>query len=114
VTTLGIPTSDCDLTFLDPNVSIRALAKLFRKSIGKDRVIPITDAKVPICKFFDNIAGIHCDINTSNILGVINSRFLKIYVDVCPLIRPLVILVKHWASERGLNESPNGGNIKPI
>jgi DNA polymerase sigma len=89
---------------------VKALANIL-KNAGMTRVQAITTAKVPICKFTEPETGISCDINTSNVLGVINSDFLKVYVDICPIIRPVVLIVKHWASSRGINDSAYGGIV---
>lgn len=117
VTTLGLPSSDIDLCGIiqsDPGPfrkspqNMRYVADILRKH-GYKNIRAITHARVPICTFFDPYLNVWCDFNTSNQLGVMNSRLLRAYVDTSPYVRPLILLIKTWANKRGLNDSASGG-----
>lgn len=58
-------------------------------------------------KFLDPVTGMECDINVNDQLGLINSRMLKIYCDMSPVLRPMLFAVKAWAKPLGLN-NPSG------
>ena len=73
-----------------------------------ENVIPITGARVPICKFHDPEYGFDCDINCGNKLGLHNSRLMKTYTMLDARIRPLCMLVKLWAKQRDINDSSLG------
>lgn len=63
-------------------------------------------AHLPV-KFRDPRTNIHCDININDRLGVKNTELVKRYIDLLPVLRPLLTAVKKWASVHGLNE-PSG------
>ena len=68
----------------------------------------ITSARVPILKLTDGATGTECDICINQHFGVHNSLLLKTYSMVDARVRPLVLAVKHWAGQRGINNSSNG------
>ncbi|KAJ3021441.1 hypothetical protein HDV00_001729, partial [Rhizophlyctis rosea] len=72
------------------------------------RVLPIPQARVPICKFHDLEFGLDCDINVGNKLGLHNSRLLRMYTHLDRRVKPLIMLVKWWAKRRGVNDSASG------
>ncbi|GAA5899744.1 uncharacterized protein JCM6883_005975 [Sporobolomyces salmoneus] len=128
---LGTSTSDLDLCLLDPyrpngfedkwyssrKEHMQDLPDIYQmRKIGNslyraglDNIHPIPDAAVPICKFEVEIDGqmIQADLNTNERLGVYNSRLLNSYCNLHPLVRPLSVFIKFWASQRGLN-NPSG------
>ncbi|GAA6060456.1 hypothetical protein JCM10212_000884 [Sporobolomyces blumeae] len=128
---LGTSTSDLDLCLLDPYrpngfeekwyssrkehmqdlpdiYQMRKIgSSLWRAGLSNIHAIP--DAAVPICKFEVEIDGhtIQADLNTNERLGLYNSRLLNSYCNLHPLVRPLSVFIKFWASQRGLN-NPSG------
>ncbi|KAJ3922667.1 hypothetical protein F5877DRAFT_63948 [Lentinula edodes] len=113
---VSTPNSDLDMVILDPNrpqgqkiqevapiYAIRNLAKNFQRA-GFTRVVAIPKAKVPIVKFHDPSTGLDGDINAKDRLGLFNSRMIKHYCDIQPLLRPMLAFIKSWASPLGLNK----------
>ncbi|KAF7419373.1 hypothetical protein PC9H_001960 [Pleurotus ostreatus] len=118
------PSSDLDLVIVDRNrmtgfrpsesrgdwlpsiYNIRRLGKDLWDA-GYKNVLAIPSANVPIVKFLDPVTGMECDINVNDQLGLINSRMLKIYCDMSPVLRPMLFAVKAWAKPLGLN-NPSG------
>ncbi|RUS27110.1 hypothetical protein BC938DRAFT_483702 [Jimgerdemannia flammicorona] len=52
-----------------------------------------------------------CDINVNNTLALQNTRMIKTYVEIDPRVRPLAMIIKHWARQRVLNDAANGGTL---
>ncbi|KAJ3893064.1 hypothetical protein GG344DRAFT_64050 [Lentinula edodes] len=113
---VSTPKSDLDMVILDPNrpqgqkiqkvapiYAIRNLAKNFQRA-GFTRVVAIPKAKVPIVKFHDPSTGLDGDINANDRLGLFNSRMIRHYCDIQPLLRPMLAFIKSWASPLGLNK----------
>jgi non-canonical poly(A) RNA polymerase PAPD5/7 len=68
----------------------------------------IQSAKVPIVKFVDKITGQHCDISfNSKGSGAVGT--IQKYSQRYPAFKYLVILVKYFMKQRGLNEVFTGG-----
>ncbi|TPX65889.1 hypothetical protein CcCBS67573_g08001 [Chytriomyces confervae] len=119
-TTLANPTSDADVTILldDPAVhpsthpisNMYLLAAILRHH-GMQNVFPVATAKVPIVKFYDPVCKLNADVNVGNALGIQNSRMIIEYMKVDPRVRDLILLVKHWAGKRDLNNSAEGGTF---
>ncbi|KAF8824029.1 hypothetical protein HHX47_DHR9000049 [Lentinula edodes] len=55
-------------------------------------------------KFHDPSTGLDGDINANDRLGLFNSRMIKHYCDIQPLLRPMLAFIKSWASPLGLNK----------
>lgn len=99
--------SDCigkkrNRTFYEP----RILASVLRK-YGYVKVIPISNALVPIVKLEDPIHHFSIDINASHTLGIHNSLLIKTYCELDSRVRPFMFTLKRWAEARGLN-NPSG------
>ena len=48
--------------------------------------------------------GLNCDINVNNTMALRNTRLCRNYVDLDPRVRPLLMIIKHWAKQRALND----------
>eukprot|EP00392_Amoebophrya_sp_AT5.2_P005377 g5386.t1 len=48
------------------------------------------------------------DISCGHEVVFENSRLLRLYSDVHPVVKPLALLLKHWAKARGINDSLTG------
>ncbi|KAI7862232.1 hypothetical protein BDF14DRAFT_1858418 [Spinellus fusiger] len=123
---LGFDDSDLDLSIVVPEehykndlinmyqlanqstfYNMRYLGDSLRR-IGMKNVKPIKRATVPICKFQDAQSGIHCDINSSNILGIENSKLIKAYTLLDKRVRPFLLAVKQLVKTRNINEASKG------
>ncbi|KAJ3186150.1 hypothetical protein HK101_009703 [Irineochytrium annulatum] len=119
VTGLGSVTSDVDITIelhdcaqpdAHPITNMYGLAEYLRKN-GMTKVVPVARARVPICKFFDPEFGLAADINVGNMLGIVNSKLIWTYLRMDPCLHPLIMLIKHWARMRDLNDPAGGGTV---
>ncbi|XP_046805964.1 terminal uridylyltransferase Tailor [Lucilia cuprina] len=67
-------------------------------------IIQIDKARVPIIKIIHAHTGIECDINFSNSLGTINTKFLEFIFNLQPIARLLCIFLKKWLNRTSLNK----------
>ncbi|CAI9545777.1 unnamed protein product, partial [Staurois parvus] len=65
-------------------------------------------AKVPIVKFRDKVSGVEFDLNVNNVVGIRNTFLLRTYAQIESRVRPLVLVVKRWASHHGINDASRG------
>ncbi|NXY41948.1 GLD2 polymerase, partial [Ceuthmochares aereus] len=68
-------------------------------------------AKVPIVKFRDKVRRVfrvEFDLNVNNVVGIRNTFLLRTYAYVENRVRPLVLVVKKWASFHGINDASRG------
>ncbi|XP_021236177.1 poly(A) RNA polymerase GLD2 isoform X2 [Numida meleagris] len=65
-------------------------------------------AKVPIVKFRDKVSCVEFDLNVNNIVGIRNTFLLRTYAYVEKRVRPLVLVVKKWASFHDINDASRG------
>ncbi|KAK9367984.1 hypothetical protein V1509DRAFT_565762 [Lipomyces kononenkoae] len=86
------------------------LAK-FWANHNMERVICVPGAKVPIVKIWDPEYDIACDMNVNNTLALENTKMIKTYVQVDRRVRPLAMIIKHWAKQRELNDAAGGGTL---
>ncbi|NXE15836.1 GLD2 polymerase, partial [Lophotis ruficrista] len=63
-------------------------------------------AKVPIVKFRDKVR--QFDLNVNNIVGIRNTFLLRTYAYIESRVRPLVLVVKKWASFHDINDASRG------
>ncbi|NWU66965.1 GLD2 polymerase, partial [Pterocles burchelli] len=63
-------------------------------------------AKVPIVKFRDKVR--QFDLNVNNIVGIRNTFLLRTYAYIENRVRPLVLVVKKWASFHEINDASRG------
>jgi len=67
--------------------------------------IELINAKVPILKFFDRTGGLEVDLSVNNPTSIRNTHLLFCYSQADYRVRPLVLAVKRWAKEHGINEA---------
>lgn len=67
--------------------------------------IELINAKVPILKFFDREGGLEVDLSVNNPTSIRNTHLLHCYSQADYRVRPLVLAVKLWAKENGINEA---------
>ncbi|XP_078533892.1 poly(A) RNA polymerase GLD2 [Lissotriton helveticus] len=65
-------------------------------------------AKVPIVKFRDKVSGVEFDLNVNNVVGIRNTFLLRTYAHIENRVRPLVLVVKQWATHFGINDASRG------
>jgi len=49
-----------------------------------------------------------CDISVNNTLAIVNSRLIGHYTLIDPRLRVVGVAIKHWASQRGINDRSVG------
>ncbi|KRT79145.1 hypothetical protein AMK59_6624 [Oryctes borbonicus] len=75
---------------------------------GCSHVRRILQARVPIIKFYQQLADVECDLSMSNMSGVHMSNLLHLMGEFDSRVRPLVFTVRKWAAEVGLTNSHPG------
>ncbi|XP_035166208.1 poly(A) RNA polymerase GLD2 [Oxyura jamaicensis] len=65
-------------------------------------------AKVPIVKFRDKVSCVEFDLNVNNFVGIRNTFLLRTYAYIEKRVRPLVLVVKKWASFHDINDASRG------
>ncbi|KAN0065795.1 hypothetical protein ACQY0O_000925 [Thecaphora frezii] len=71
-------------------------------------IVAISGANVPIVKLVDVETDLPADLNINERFGLINSQMIETYANLQPeLFRPMVFFLKHWFSQRELND-PSG------
>ncbi|NXF87437.1 GLD2 polymerase, partial [Eubucco bourcierii] len=71
----------------------------------------LIQAKVPIVKFRDKSYRLGCmefDLNVNNVVGIRNTFLLRTYSCIENRVRPLVVIVKKWASFHEINDASRG------
>ncbi|KAI7906139.1 uncharacterized protein BX663DRAFT_498959 [Cokeromyces recurvatus] len=113
VNNLGTDQSDVDIcisTTWQGLKSMKTLATVLTK-YGLYILKIISKAKVPIVKIWDPVLELACDLNVNNTLALQNTKMIKTYVAIDPRVRPFILLVKHWAKQRKLNDAASGGTL---
>lgn len=116
-TQLYLPSSDIDLVVFLPDKEqaagspIRKLARALQKTDmaepGSIKTIP--RARVPIVKYLDRKTNLEIDVSFNIDSGVHSARIMQQHLDRFPALRPLVLLMKQFLEQRGLNEVFTGG-----
>ncbi|XP_064032936.1 poly(A) RNA polymerase GLD2 isoform X2 [Pogoniulus pusillus] len=65
-------------------------------------------AKVPIVKFRDKVSCMEFDLNVNNVVGIRNTFLLRTYSCIENRVRPLVVIIKKWASFHEINDASRG------
>ncbi|KAK9447244.1 uncharacterized protein V1518DRAFT_407218 [Limtongia smithiae] len=105
--------SDLDVCIATSAHALEDTCMLARFWAGQnmERVICVPAAKVPIVKVWDPEFKIACDMNINNTMALENTRMIKTYVQIDSRVRPLAMIVKHWAKQRQLNDAAGGGTL---
>lgn len=72
---------------------------------GMEKVVCVSNAKVPIVKMWDPKLDLACDMNVNNTLALENTRMVKTYIQIDPRVRELAMIIKHWTKQRILNDA---------
>lgn len=86
-----------------------ALAAALRRANLAENVQIIGRAKVPIVKFVSSFGRFNVDISINQINGVSAGQIVNSYIDCLPALRPLVLVIKAFLSQRSMNEVYSGG-----
>ncbi|XP_078447773.1 nucleotidyltransferase family protein [Wolffia australiana] len=109
----GVSSCDIDVCLAIPAVEVDKASVLLRleeilQCNNFQDVQALTRARVPIAKLKDPVTNISCDICINNILAVVNTKLLRDYSNIDIRLRQLVLIVKHWAKTRGVNDTYRG------
>ncbi|KAF0480816.1 pap 25a associated domain family [Gigaspora margarita] len=107
ITCLGTSTSDVDICITTPNKKLEDIHTLSEKLQKYEiKVLKcVHKAKVPIVKFLNPILELACNININYAQAVHNTNLIKSYVCLDSRVHPLVMIIKHWAQRRDLNDA---------
>ncbi|CAG8802694.1 17422_t:CDS:2, partial [Gigaspora margarita] len=110
VNLLGTSTSDVDICVTTSSKELENMLTLSEKlQKHKMEVVKcVSNAKVPIVKFLDPTLKLACDINVNNAQALHNTNLIKSYVCLDSKVRLLVMIIKHWAWRRDLNDATCG------
>jgi len=89
-------------------VKLNLLADSIATSLPEFEISKIESARVPILKCKSKITNVEIDISFNHEVVVLNSALLRAYSNMSPRVRQLVVLVKHWAKQRELNDALQG------
>ena len=107
---LGTTDSDVDICIVTDWKALEHVCILaeFLAAHGMQRVVCVSSAKVPIVKVWDPELQLACDLNVNNTVALENTELVRSYVALDERVRPLAMVVKHWARRRILNDAGMG------
>eukprot|EP00127_Corallochytrium_limacisporum_P003236 Clim_evm85s147 gene=Clim_evmTU85s147 len=110
-TGLYLPTGDIDIVVYGEwkTVPLNTLATALREEKIADRLQVISSAQVPIIKLWDTLSGLEMDISFNTPGGPEAAEEVLNLLEEYPVAHPLIMLVKHFLSQRMLNEVFSGG-----
>lgn len=111
-TNLCTPSSDIDVVVLGlpPKKKVlHMVSHLFSQYNFCKKPLIISKAKVPIIKLEDSLTKIHVDISFDEEGGIKNTKIIKSLLKKYKWARELIIILKYFISERGLDEPFTGG-----
>lgn len=110
---LALPWADWDVTIVNGNKgkipTLQALASVLQRRPDFTEVNPILRARVPIVKCRHAATGIELDVSFGEESGCLSAAVVRAFVDQFPALVPLVVVLKHFLSQRGLNVTFKGG-----
>lgn len=124
---LWLPSSDVDVVVMgltndqDPDVKtqfvlgareLEMIAARLREQSWIQQIEVVGSAKVPVAKVVLAENGLRVDISIENVhtrLGIEASDLAREYVQSIPLLRPMLLVVKQFLREKGLNNAFTGG-----
>lgn len=113
-THLFLPTSDVDVVVWGQWQSLPPLftleEEIKRADIADAHSILVLDkAKVPIIKLTHKVTRLKVDISFNTESGIQSVRVTRHFIQVYPILPKLLFVIKHFLTERGLNEVYTGG-----
>jgi len=91
----------------DPSIPMLEMVKEVLKDYSFVTNLQIIAAKVPILKFVDRISGIEVTLNVNKLVSIRNTHLIHDYTKLDWRLHPLVMVVKAWASDHGINDAYN-------
>ena len=70
-----------------------------------EKVVCVSQAKVPIVKIWDPELKLACDMNVNNTVALENTRMVRTYVQIDERVRPLAMIIKYWTRRRIVNDA---------
>jgi len=86
---------------------MRKIASVLRKAKMKN-IIPIQQARMPICKFTDPETGFNCDLSVNNCMPLYNSKLIYCYINLDPRVHDIIRIIKKWSKIKNINDSKSG------
>lgn len=113
-TNLALPSSDVDITIMGTPKGGTAdefdvLANAVRNISGFAKRVQVIRAKIPLVKIISRSTGMNCDVSIGVENGVNNVSRIKGFLEKYPALRPLLLVVKYFLHQRGLNDVYTGG-----
>lgn len=119
-TGLYLPTGDIDIVIQTAYAStatkamaqstLTRLATVLRNAgLAERRRVQVIAARVPIVKFNSVHAGVAIDISLNQTTGLTAINVIRKYLEHFPALRPLILIVKSYLNQRGMNEVYKGG-----
>ncbi|XP_030656419.1 poly(A) RNA polymerase GLD2 isoform X1 [Nomascus leucogenys] len=99
--------SDMPQVCMSPDITLLKMP-LTLSSAGYIERPQLIRAKVPIVKFKDKVSCVEFDLNVNNIVGIRNTFLLRTYAYLENRVRPLVLVIKKWASHHQINDASRG------
>lgn len=113
-TNLALPSSDVDISIMGSpecgsESEFHTLANAVRSISGFAKRVQVIRAKVPLVKIISRSSGMNCDVSIGTGNGVDNVPRIKGFLEQYPALRPLLLVVKCFLRQRGLNDVFTGG-----
>lgn len=112
-TGLSLPNGDVDVAVLNvpcrPGTAMKILADTMLASGEISWLEIIESAKVPVMKIRSQSCGLRADIVFNMQDGLQTSRFIKQSLKDYPQMYPLLVFIKYFLLQRGLNDTFTGG-----
>ena len=111
LTGLSLPSSDVDVVVFGASgrTRLRALGGELSKRDMCASLELVESARIPIVKYVDKACGIPVDVSFDVEGGLRTGRLVRDLQDAMPALRPLVLVLKFFLAQRGLNETFTGG-----
>ncbi|KAJ3050127.1 hypothetical protein HK097_008903 [Rhizophlyctis rosea] len=117
-TRLYLPSSDVDIVILEPSIPLESKSWLkpleaeIRRAKLQTKLEAISTARVPLIKYTDELTGYNVDISMNMTGGIESARIVKEFLSdpACAEgLKPLLLILKQFLSQNGLNEVFSGG-----
>ena len=120
LTKLELPSSDVDVVVFGAPVDkgsggvakrLRTLASALEDlgAVAPRSLEVVESARIPLVKYVDAASNTAVDVSFDVESGLRTGKLVRSYMDAMPPLRPLVLVLKFFLSQRGLNETFTGG-----
>ena len=109
---LVLPTSDWDLVMFNVTPSLTNMKRIANEFEARGLVKKtdvISSARVPIVKLWEKQSGIQIDLSFEAKSAVLSRALTAEYIARFPALRPLMLVLKYFLVQRGLNDTYSGG-----